>query len=308
MTNTKYAEHLPVFMKVARSGSFSSTAAQLGIAPSSVVRQIDTLENALGTRLFIRSTHGLVLTDAGELLMNRVPAMIDTLVDLHAEIMALGDEPRGTLRIACLPTFARHHVLPLLPPLLSKYPELRVALNFTERMGNPLQERLDAIIHIGSLTESRLYAQFLGTQRWSICASPVYLREHGHPDSPARLVGHRLLDKGHDPDGLGWGGLRASGTIPEDATDNALACNDFETLLSAAVAGLGLCYLPTWITEKAIAEGQLVTVFEDPAGREEAIHLLRPLPRSPAKLAVFTHALFATTSALREPPRPVSPG
>ncbi|HEY1589687.1 MAG TPA: LysR family transcriptional regulator [Rhodanobacter sp.] len=293
MNSIAYAEHLSAFVAVARARSFSSVARRLGTAPSSVVRQIDALEAELAARLFVRSTRGLVLTDAGELLLARVPALLDELVDLRAEVAAMGDAPQGVLRLVCLPTFGRHHILPLLPPLLAHYPKLRVELEFSERMADPASERLDAVIRIGPLKDSRLYAQHLGVQRWTICASPAYLRERGHPATPAELAGHRLLDKRHDPDAVGWSGLRAADLIPQDAADNAIACDDFEALLLAAVAGLGLTYLPTWVTTEATASGQLVIVFDDPAQRQDDIHLLRALPRAPAKLAVFTQALIA---------------
>ncbi|MGC3506311.1 LysR substrate-binding domain-containing protein [Pseudomonas aeruginosa] len=286
-----YAEHLPVFVAVARAGSFSAVAARQGVAPSSVVRQIDALEVALDVRLFVRSTRGLALTDAGELLLARAPILLDELVDLRAEVAALGDEPRGVLRVACLPTFGRHHVLPLLPGLLTRYPALRIELEFTERLADPVRERLDAVIRVGPLKDSRLYAQRLGTQRWSICASRGYLKQHGHPATLDDLAGHRLLDKRHDPEGLGWRGLRAGTLIPDAAADSAVACDDFEALLLAAMAGLGLAYLPTWVTAEATSSGELVTLFGDPAQREDDIHLLRALPRPPAKLAVFSQAL-----------------
>lgn len=292
MNSIPYAEHLPVFIAVARAGSFSAVAARQGVAPSSVVRQIDALEAALEVRLFARSTRGLALTDAGELLLARVPVLLDELVDLRAEVVALGDEPRGVLRVACLPTFGRHHVLPLLPDLLDRHPALRVELEFTERLADPVRERLDAVIRIGPLKDSRLYAQRLGTQRWSICASKAYLERHGHPTTLGELAGHRLLDKRHDPDGVSWRGLRVGGLIPDSAADNALACDDFDAQLLAAVAGLGLAYLPTWVTDEATSSGELATVFTDPAQREDDIHLLRALPRSPAKLAVFSQALL----------------
>ncbi|MFT4191821.1 MAG: LysR family transcriptional regulator [Comamonas sp.] len=291
-----HAEYLPVFVAVARAGSFSAVALRQGLAPSSVVRQIDALESALDVRLFARSTRGLVLTDAGELLLARAPVLLDELVDLRAEVAALSDEPRGVLRVACLPTFGRHHVLPLLPDLLARHPALRIELAFTERLADPVRERLDAVIRIGPLKDSRLYAQRLGTQRWSICASASYLDRQGCPSGLAELVTHRLLDKRHDPDGLCWRGLRSAGLIPEGAA-HVLACDDFEALHLAAVAGLGLAYLPTWVTMHARAQGQLVTVFDDPARREDDVHLLRALPRPPAKLAVFAHALLAALNA-----------
>lgn len=293
MNSTRYTEYLPAFVAVAHAGSFSAVANRQVVAPSSVVRQIDALETALGARLFVRSTRGLALTDAGQLLLARVPSLLDELVDLRAEVAALGGEPRGVLRLACLPTFGRHHVLPLLPELMAQYPELHVELDFTERLADPSSERLDAVIRIGPLKDSRLYAQHLGVQRWSICASPNYLSHYGRPPSLDKLTGHRILDKRYDPDAVCWRGLQTAGLVAKDVTDCALGCDDFEALLLAAIAGIGLSYLPTWVTAYAAASGQLITVFDDPAQRRDDIHLLRALRNPSAKLQVFAQALLA---------------
>lgn len=291
MTSIAYAEHLPVFIAVARAGSFSAVATRRGIAPSSVMRSIDALEAALSMRLFARSTRGLALTDAGELLLERAPSLLDELVDLRAEITALSGEPSGVLRVACLPTFGRHHVLPLLPTLLEQYPALRIELELSERLTDPVRERLDGVIRIGPLSDSRLYAQRLGAQCWSICASPSYLHCRGYPTTLAELAVHRLIDKRHDPAEQCWRGLAAAGFIPEITDNQVFACDDFEAQLLAALAGIGLIYLPTWVTGHAVSSGQLVTVFADPAAREDDIYLLRALSRPPAKLAVFFQAL-----------------
>lgn len=291
MASISYAEHLPIFIAVARAGSFSAVASRHGVAPSSVMRAIDALEAALNTRLFARSTRGLALTDAGELLLERGISLFDELVDLQAEIAALSDAPSGVLRVACLPTFGRHHVLPLLPGLFEQYPALRVELALSERLADPVRERLDGVIRIGPLSDSGLYAQRLGTQRWSICASPAYLNRCGCPASLADLTRHQLIDKRHDPAGQCWRRLVTAGLMPDITDNQVFACDDFEAQLLAAFSGMGLVYLPTWVTEQAVSCGQLVTVLPDPAQREDYIYLLRALSRPPAKLAVFFQAL-----------------
>lgn len=118
------------------------------------------------------------------------------------------------------------------------------------------------------------------------------MARHGHPATLSDLANHRLLDKRHDPDGVSWRGLRIRELIPDAAVDTALACDDFDALLLAAIAGLGLAYLPTWVTDEAISSGKLATVFTDPAQSEDDIHLLRALPRAPAKLTVLSQALL----------------
>ena len=175
MNDARYVEHLPIFLDVARLGSFS--AAALGMVPSSLVRHIDALESALGAALFVRSTRGLLLTDAGELLLTRAAALMTDITGLRAELSALNETPQGTLRISCLPTFGKTYVLPLLPTLAERYPQLSVDLDLTERLTDPTQERLDAAIRIGEQKDSALYASRIATQRWVMCASP--------PTSPA---------------------------------------------------------------------------------------------------------------------------
>ena len=142
------------------------------MVPSSLVRHIDALESALGAALFVRSTRGLLLTDAGELLLTRAAALMTDITGLRAELSALNETPQGTLRISCLPTFGKTYVLPLLPTLAERYPQLSVDLDLTERLTDPTQERLDAAIRIGEQKDSALYASRIATQRWVMCASP----------------------------------------------------------------------------------------------------------------------------------------
>ncbi len=158
MNDARYVEHLPIFLDVARLGSFSAAARRLGMVPSSLVRHIDALESALGAALFVRSTRGLLLTDAGELLLTRATALMTDITGLRAELSALNETPQGTLRISCLPTFGKTYVLPLLPTLAERYPQLWVDLDLTERLTDPTQERLDAAIRIGEQKDSALYA------------------------------------------------------------------------------------------------------------------------------------------------------
>src|ERR1700761_5534714 len=121
MNSVHYATNLQAFLDVVRARSFSSAARRRGNAPSSVIRQIDALEDALGTKLFVRSTRLLTLTDAGERLLPRAVAIVEQLIDAQAEIAALDEVPRGTLRVSCAPAFTRRYLIPALEPLLARY-------------------------------------------------------------------------------------------------------------------------------------------------------------------------------------------
>ncbi|EYU15466.1 LysR family transcriptional regulator [Photorhabdus aegyptia] len=280
---------LTTFIHVVRSQSFSAVARLQGMAASSITRQIDSLEQVLETKLFLRSTRGLSLTDAGEILFARAQGIINDLVDVQAELAALNGEPQGVLRIACLPTFGRQHIVPMLAELFTRYPKIRVELDQTERLTDPVRDRLDVVIRIGELKDSTLYSKRIATQTWIICASPNYIRKHGIPTTLTELGEHYLLDKHHDPAGICWSRYRS--VINFSDNNRIFRSDDFETLRMAAVSGFGIALLPNWVVSADIHSGKLVPLFNDPDGRKEDIYLLRALAHPPAKLTVFMSLL-----------------
>jgi DNA-binding transcriptional LysR family regulator len=286
---SQYAPNLEVFLDVVRAGSFSSAARRVGVAPSSIVRQVDALEAELGTELFIRSTRALTLTDAGERLIPRATAILEQLVDTSAEIAALNEAPQGVLRISSLPTFSRLYLAPVAGDLLKRYPLLQVELDVTERVTDPSTERLDAAIRIGDVPDSGLIATHLGFEKWVVCASPAYLREFGQPKRFSDLCGHRRIDKRHSPANFGWNRI-----LPDSARSKAapvFRCDDYEAQRLAAVDDFGIAFLPTWLVGADIRAGRLALVFDDRTNAEFPIRILRSMRKAPAKLVVFIDAL-----------------
>ncbi|RAW89840.1 LysR family transcriptional regulator [Photorhabdus laumondii] len=280
---------LTTFIHVARSRSFSAVARLQGMAASSITRQIDNLEQVLETKLFFRSTRGLSLTDAGEILFARAQGIINDLVDVQAELAALNGEPQGVLRVACLPTFGRQHIIPMLAELFTRYPKIRIELDQTERLTDPVRDRLDVVIRIGELKDSTLYSKRIATQTWIICASPGYIQRHGTPTTLTELGEHYLLDKHHDPAGICWSRYRSVINFNDD--NRIFRSDDFETLRMAAVSGFGIALLPNWAVSADIRSEKLIPLFDDPDGRKEDIYLLRALAHPPAKLTVFMSLL-----------------
>ena len=199
-----FAVFLSTFVDVVRAGSFSGAARRRAVTPSAIVRQIDTLEEDLGVALLVRSTRALTLTDAGRRLHERALLLLDELADTHAEIAAFDGSVSGTLRIACFPTFGKRYVLPVVAALQTEHPALKVELDLTERLADPVLERLDVVIRMGALADSTLIATRLAPLTRLLVASPAYLARAGVPDSVADLSSHRLIDKLHGADLLGW--------------------------------------------------------------------------------------------------------
>ena len=296
MKDVRFAEHLAVFTDVARQGSFSATARKRGQTPSAVVRRIDALEASLGVALFIRSTRTLVLTDAGERLLERAQPLLDQLADTHAEVAAFDGAISGTVRIACFPTFGKRYVIPAAELAMVEHPRLRVELDLTERLADPVTERLDAVIRIGPLPDSNLIATKLAEQRRLLVASQAYLDRADVPTVLGDLERHRLIDKLHGADLLGWKDLIGR-RVGENTEDAVFRCDDFEAMRLAARAGLGVALLPDWVAGPDVSDGHLTRLAisgepwnEQPAG----IWLLRALAQPSARLHVIIVALRAS--------------
>lgn len=295
MQTERFAEYLGVFADVAREGSFSGAARRRGITPSSIARQIDALEAHLDAALFLRSTRVLTLTDAGQALLIRARRVLDELDDAQQEIASMKGEIRGVLRIACFPTFGKRYVIPVIAMMTERHPGLRIELDLTERMADPVAERLDAVIRIGDLADSTLIATRIATQRRVVCASPAYLARLGVPATPADLASHRLLDKLHGADLLGWADILGA-PMPAQTSAAVMLCDDFEALRLGALAGLGIGYLPDWVIGEDIRAGALVPLLDawcDAPAMQTGIHLLRALPQPPAKLRALIDGLKA---------------
>lgn len=297
MNDARYAEHLPIFLDVAQLGSFSAAARKLGMVPSSLVRHIDTLEGELGVMLFVRSTRGLVLTEAGEMLKKRASQLLTQIIDIRAELASQNETPQGVLRISCLPTFGKTYLLPLLPVLIQRYPRLVVELDLTERQTDPKQEMLDAAIRIGEQKDSSLYANRIATQRWFMCASPDYIVRNGKPANLQELRDHQLIARYHKQQPACWAQILSEPLMNQ--CKMVLRCDDFSAQRQAALLGLGITFLPNWVVGPDIQAGSLLPLLADPRGEEQGIYLLRPAARISAKLSVFMSLL---TERIGQPP------
>jgi DNA-binding transcriptional LysR family regulator len=294
MENVRFAEYLSVFVEVCRLGSFSAVARRRSVTHSSIVRQIDALEAGLGVPLLTRSTRALVPTSAGQLVLQRAKPVLDDLVDLRAEVLALTGAVSGVLRIASLRTFGKRYVVPALEALMSEHPELDAELDLNEHIADPVTERQDAVIRVGQLTDSSLIATKLAAHEMRMVASPHYLDKFGRPNSIAALAGHRLLDKLHGSDVLGWSRLLGKANQQLASVRDVFRCDDFEALREAALSGFGIALLPSWVIGRDIAAGslrRLLATKVDAGGETGGIYVLRALAEPPAKVTAFIASL-----------------
>ena len=171
---------LKVFVRVARLGSFSAAARNLGLSQPSASRVVATLEREVGAALISRTTRALALTEAGIDYLNRVEPLLAALDEADHAARGTG-ELRGTLRVGLSSSFAAREVIPDLPPFISRHPALRVDLAIDDQYQNLVVEGVDVALRFGALANSNATARLLDSSPRLLIASPGYLRQAGTP-------------------------------------------------------------------------------------------------------------------------------
>lgn len=274
---------LRLFVRVARSGSFSAAARAENLSQPSVSRIIAGLERDIGAALLRRSTRSVSLTEAGSDYLHRVERL---LADLDAaDQAARGDGMlRGTLHIALSTSFGVREVVPRLPAFLGMHPQLRIELAMTDRRQDLVGEGIDLALRLGELPDSSAIAVRLAEARRVIVAAPAYLALRGRPLVPADLSGHDVIVGPGQPGTARWefgqGGrqvsVRIDGRIVVAANEGATACS---------VAGLGLAAMSAWGCGQELADGRLQTVLDDWPMARVPLHAMLPQARAASPAA-----------------------
>lgn len=287
-------EEISVFLAVVDGGSLSKAARARSMAVSSVSRKLDALEQHLGARLLHRSSRFLLLTDAGEQFVPRARAIVSEFDDARNDIASVATEPRGLLTVAAPAAFGRRHVAPAVFSFMQQYPAIDVVLHLSDDLLDLRLQRVDLAIRSAALADSDLVATRLAPVRRIAVASPAYLARHGAPATPQALLDHNCLTLASAPAPPGWWhfqGFNGGAALP---VTGSLRSDDTETLLQAALAGIGVAHLASWMVSEAVVAGALVALFPadmtvSPSSRT-AIHAVRMPGRSHAAKA---HLLIA---------------
>lgn len=266
MNPKQLSDQLDLFLAVLESGSFSAAARQHQLTPSAVARRMDSLEQAIGTTLFLRNTHAVRATPAGIAFAERSRRILDELHLARAEAVSLSSAQEGLIRIDAPSPFGRRHLAPAIADFLALNPGLDVQLrlidSFIDLDGEHLGE-VDVVIRIGPIHDSRLVATPLASMMRIACASPAYLRQRGTPLSPKELIQHDGLD--WDTLGPAYAWRFSSGGKRQLYRPGRLrmTSNNGETLLYGVCNGLGIAHLPTWMISEHLLRGELLPLFCD---------------------------------------------
>ncbi|MGY4495061.1 LysR family transcriptional regulator [Pseudomonas sp. TE3610] len=279
---------LTAFVRAAELRSFVAAAQRLGISASAVGKSIARLEDSLGVRLLNRSTRHISLTEAGELFYARSSRVVRELEEAQAELSRQRDVPHGRLRIS-LPALGYRMLLPILPEFTRRYPQIELDLDFSDRMVDVIAEGMDAVIRSGEVLDSRLKSRSLGQFRFMLVAAPDYLAQRGVPACPEDLREHAcLFYRFHSNGQLQAWAFEGREGLPPLELPGTLTFNNIEALIGAAVAGLGIAYLPDFTLGQYLREGRLCSLLEDRLVAGGTFSLLWPGSRQPLpKLRVF---------------------
>lgn len=252
--------NIKAFLLVARTGSFSGAARELGVAPSVVTKRISRLEEEMGAQLFRRSTRGLNLTDAGEKLLPRYQALVAELDEIISGAGAPAQGIEGTLRIKAPTTITSLYLGAMFAEFQARNPGLSLEIVILDRSVNPLEEGFDVVIAARPATYPHVVDVPLCEYRLVLCCAPSYLKEHEAPTQPSELVEHDCLTTVLL--GSSWLFESARGAISVEIHSRFHA-NDGRVVLEATRRGLGVAALPRYLAAGDLDSGRLVPLLDD---------------------------------------------
>lgn len=265
------------FVEAVEAGSFALAAERMRLTRSAVGKSIAKLEQRLGVRLFHRTTRSQSLTEEGQAYYERC---VRALAELDAGASALDSgkrEPTGRLRVTVSVLFGRHCVAPVLLELGRRYLRLKIEMSFSDHVVDLVEEGYDLAVRIGNLPDSStLVARRLGTQNMVICAAPSYLAAYGKPSDANELSTHVGIAYGRSGRVEPWLVSDGAGGIIRPQVDSRLVFDDLQAIADAAVAGMGLAWLPCWLMAKHARAGELEIVMGCDSVLAADIHAVWP--------------------------------
>ena len=280
---------LLVFTKVAETCSFTIAAQRLGLTSSAVSKSIARLEEELGVKLLHRSTRLVSLTDEGASFFERCRSILAEVDEAESAITQNNTTPKGVLSVQMPVALGRKLIAPKLLSFTQQYPELVLNVEMSDRLVDLQYEGMDAVVHVGPVTDMRVSVKKLCNLRFAAFASPDYLAKHGIPNTPGDLDKHHcmayLLPRTgqHRP----WL-FSKNGQIFEQSVVGALNINNAESLLEAAIAGGGITMISHFIAADAWRSGQLTRILSDYVVEGPEVSVLYQARHNiPAKVKAF---------------------
>jgi len=287
-------DDLLVFFAVGHERSFTKAAAKLGVSQSALSHTIRALEARLGVRLLTRTTRSVSPTEAGERLLLTIGPRFEEIASELRAIRELRDKPAGTIRITATEYAADTILLPKLTKFLRTYPDIKVEIVIDYGLTDIVAQRYDAGVRSGEqVAKDMIAVRIAPDMRMAVVGAPSYFKARAEPKKPQDLVDHNCIMLRLPT----YGGLYAwefekNGRELRVRVDGQLTYNTTAQMLNAALAGLGLAYVPEGLAQCHFAKKRLRRVLEEWCPPYSGYHLYYPSRRQPsAAFALLVDAL-----------------
>ncbi|MBV6572861.1 LysR family transcriptional regulator, partial [Acinetobacter baumannii] len=263
LTNSIDIRTLRFFISVYNAQNFSNVARKEDVSASMISRTIQQLEDALGQQLFYRNTRAITPTESGKLFFEYAKRITEQFDAAQKALQDKTIEPSGLVRINAPVFFGQRHIAPWLAGLSERYPRLLIELIQTDEFIDPLRESTDLIFRIGALTDSSFHARIFGTQKYHLAASPQYIAKYGTLDHPTELNQHKcLVYKGFEGPNR-WLVRKPNEEWVHYPITPLLSSNNAESLMTAALHGMGIVLFPDWLIGEALKQGDLIKLLPE---------------------------------------------
>ncbi|WP_244977784.1 LysR family transcriptional regulator [Achromobacter ruhlandii] len=256
------SEGMALLVAAVDQGSLSGASRVSGVSLASVSRHISALEERLGTRLLVRSTRVLRLTEAGQRYYAEAKRLLAEMDELESSMRVDAAEPSGRLRVTAPTLYGRVHLQPLLAKFLVLHPKVTLDLHLLDRPVNLLEEGIDLAVLVGEQPSSSLVARRLGSIRWVLSAAPDYLARRGTPRGLRDLAQHDGLVYSHLATDDAWT-LMHEGRPTVVRVPTRMRSNTVDGVVTAAAAGAGIVHAPAWAIADHVAAGRLLVLLPE---------------------------------------------
>ncbi|TDL79353.1 LysR family transcriptional regulator [Palleronia sediminis] len=267
---------MEAFATVVDQGGFTDAARKLGISKSAVSKHVSSLEARLGARLLNRTTRRVSPTEIGLVYYDRARRVLNDAGEADSIVTSMQSAPSGLLRISVATDFGVNHLSPILGEFLGEYPDITINMILNNRYVELISEGFDMAVRIGELEDSTLRARKLCETTRRMIAAPAYFEKYGRPQKIDDLNDHKLLHYSSQSNGAVWKLTAPSGEKRQVRTAGWLSVNDGQSLLNAAISGLGIAYLPSFLYADALRAGLVEEAIPDLPVEQQGVYAVYP--------------------------------
>ena len=262
-SKTSAPSEMAFFSTLARFGSFSGAARELGVSTAAVSKRLAQMEARLATHLVNRTTRRVSLTAEGELYLTHARQILVHIDDLEQLLVGASAEPKGLLRVNATLGFGRSHIAPLISRFAKAHPQVQVQLQLSVNPPPLTEDAFDVCIRFGEPPEARVLARKLAPNRRLLCATTGYLAKHGTPKVPGDLVRHNCICIRQGDEAYGLWRLSSGKQTQAVKVRGDLSTSDGEIAVNWALDGHGILMRAEWDIERYLRSGRLVRVLEN---------------------------------------------